>query len=260
MRQRGRRGFTLVELLVVISIIIILMSILLPALKKVRIRVGVGVCAKQIASLNTAFHSYINEWGENLLFMSGTANLPVFQLVDIYIDRPSGMGVLYDTEFITEHEICWCPSAVTTYGEAMKESYLENFASKFANYDEIVSDYAIGYRTDENAHTGYSPYPRYMTGSNRKLEDLKRTYIAWIADCKQGGWWRPYNSTKHDNYTACNVGLLDAGVDAINNYADHEPTTAELIANNIPPGDYYWPANDGPSWLWWRWFGPGNGY
>ena len=90
--RRGGRGFTLVELLVVISIIVILMSILLPALKKVRIGVGVGICAKQIKNLNEAFHAYSNEYMENLPFSAGTANLEAYEIIDFFRARPSGFG------------------------------------------------------------------------------------------------------------------------------------------------------------------------
>ena len=42
----------------VITIIVILMSILLPALKKVKVVVGQRMCAKQIHTINQAFHAY----------------------------------------------------------------------------------------------------------------------------------------------------------------------------------------------------------
>jgi len=262
------RGFTLVELLVVISIIVILMSILLPALKKVRISVGVGICAKQIKSLNEAFHAYVNEYMENLPFSAGTANLEAYEIIDFFRDRPSGLGVLYEAKLVEDPKVFWCPSAEVTIGKPeMRLNYMEQFESLFAQREAIRSDYAVGYHTDQEANTGYSPYPFYLTGANTKLEDLKRTYIAWMADCKQcwtgcGGYYR---TDKHNNFIFCNVGMLDGSVDAIHEYQDHKPTDGQIKRAKYPVDtgpcrDDYWPANDRPNWLWWRWYGPGNGY
>ena len=259
------RGFTLVELLVVISIIVILMSILLPALKKVRISVGVGICAKQIKTLNEAFHAYVNEYMENLPFSSGRANLEGYEIIDFGSARPSGFGVLYEAKLVEDPRIFWCPSAVVTLGDPeTRLKYMEQFESLFAQHKaqwtSIRSDYAVGYHTDP-------PYPFYMTAGNTKVEDLRRTYIAWMADCKQGGTGCGgyYRTDKHNNFTFCNVGMLDGSVDAIHDYQDHKPSQNQINLAKYPvdqgPGrDDHWPANDRPSWLWWRWYGPGNGY
>ena len=264
--RRGGGGFTLVELLVVISIIVILMSILLPALKTVRLGVGVGICAKQIKSLNEAFHAYINEYMEDLPFSAGTANLETYEIIDAYKSRPSGFGVLYEAKLVEDPKMFYCPSAEVVYGDPeTRLDYMDNFQGKFDRRDEIMCDYAMGYRTDEEANTGYSPYPFYLTGANKKIENLKRTHIAWMADCMEVGWPRPYHSIKHKNFTFCNVGMLDASVEAIHDYQDHRPTAGQIKRAKFPVDtgnnrDDYWPANDRPGWLWWRWFGPGNGY
>ena len=84
MAARTRRAFTLVELLVVISIICILMSILLPVLKKVKYVVGQGMCARNISTVNQAFHVYIMEFDEKIPFVSGTSNLSNKFIIDPY--------------------------------------------------------------------------------------------------------------------------------------------------------------------------------
>ena len=56
--HRATRGFTLVELLVVISIIAVLISLLLPALKKAREAARITVCASNAKQLALGLHLY----------------------------------------------------------------------------------------------------------------------------------------------------------------------------------------------------------
>ena len=53
-----KKGFTLIELLVVIAIIALLLSILLPSLKKVQMQVKTLICTVNCRSLSTAWTAY----------------------------------------------------------------------------------------------------------------------------------------------------------------------------------------------------------
>jgi prepilin-type N-terminal cleavage/methylation domain-containing protein/prepilin-type processing-associated H-X9-DG protein len=61
-RQRAHRGFTLVELLVVIGIIAVLVSMLLPALSRVREHANTTVCLSNLKQIGTAFSLYSTEF------------------------------------------------------------------------------------------------------------------------------------------------------------------------------------------------------
>jgi prepilin-type N-terminal cleavage/methylation domain-containing protein len=62
MRQRARRAFTIIELLVVISIIALLISILLPAVGKARDNAKVAVSRSNLRQLGMAMHQYSADW------------------------------------------------------------------------------------------------------------------------------------------------------------------------------------------------------
>jgi prepilin-type N-terminal cleavage/methylation domain-containing protein len=60
--QKSNKGFTLVELLVVISIIALLLSVLMPSLNKARNQAKKLVCGNNTKMLSTANQIYGNDW------------------------------------------------------------------------------------------------------------------------------------------------------------------------------------------------------
>jgi len=62
-RERKAAGFTLIELLVVIAIVALLVSILVPSLKKARELAKNAVCMSQLHGLGTMLQMYASEYG-----------------------------------------------------------------------------------------------------------------------------------------------------------------------------------------------------
>ncbi|MEN6383653.1 MAG: prepilin-type N-terminal cleavage/methylation domain-containing protein [Phycisphaerales bacterium] len=65
------RGFTLVELLVVISIIAVLLAVLIPSLQKAREIAKRAICATQIKQIGVAISAYIQDYDNKLPFYGG---------------------------------------------------------------------------------------------------------------------------------------------------------------------------------------------
>src|SRR5690606_19077336 len=61
-RRSGSTGFTLVELLVVISITALLVALLLPALGKAKAAAQMSVCASNLRNITVATQLYASDW------------------------------------------------------------------------------------------------------------------------------------------------------------------------------------------------------
>src|SRR6476660_7447234 len=78
LRRSSTGGFTLVELLVVIGIIGLLISILMPALTKVRKQAQTAACASNLRQIGIALKMYSAEWKDVLIPLEGPLNPPPF--------------------------------------------------------------------------------------------------------------------------------------------------------------------------------------
>ncbi len=63
-KRATTRGFTIIELLVVISILALLIGILLPAVGKARDTARVNVSKSNLRQIGVAMHSYASDWGD----------------------------------------------------------------------------------------------------------------------------------------------------------------------------------------------------
>jgi prepilin-type N-terminal cleavage/methylation domain-containing protein len=108
-------GFTLVELLVVISIIAILLAVLMPALGKAREQAKRIVCSSQEKQLAPALISYANSNNNQCPVPCNVGpqeRLPTLSYrVDATNVSYSGLGVLYNKKFVADPKIFWCPGA-----------------------------------------------------------------------------------------------------------------------------------------------------
>jgi prepilin-type N-terminal cleavage/methylation domain-containing protein len=98
-KKMRKKGFTLVELLVVIGIIAVLMGILLPALSAVRRTAQRVVCGSNLAGIGKALLLYGNEYGGDFPRAGGTASPTVWWGKDGSItDWINQDGAQYGTE------------------------------------------------------------------------------------------------------------------------------------------------------------------
>ncbi|MEW6158762.1 MAG: type II secretion system protein [Verrucomicrobiota bacterium] len=78
-KQSGRKGFTLVELLVVITVIAVLASLLMPALSKAKAKANTAICLNNKRQLNVAWIAYSSDHDDKLAMNSVGSN-PGFEV------------------------------------------------------------------------------------------------------------------------------------------------------------------------------------
>ena len=101
--SRNRNGFTLVELLVVISIIAILLGILMPALAGARKAARKVVCKANLHGCGIAFRMYLDDNNNTMPFAEAMPTIP------LKLDAPLGRIADALAKYLSGPESLKCP-------------------------------------------------------------------------------------------------------------------------------------------------------
>jgi prepilin-type N-terminal cleavage/methylation domain-containing protein len=114
-------GFSLIELLVVISIMSVLLAILWPALNQARHQARRAVCASNLRQIGSAIHVYAHDFDDSIPF--GPSGRPVTgsnfytvtgnvtSLLSLEDGSPVGLGLLLRGYLAEQPKVLFCPGA-----------------------------------------------------------------------------------------------------------------------------------------------------
>ncbi len=130
-----KKGFTLVELLVVIAIIALLMSILMPALARVRTLAFRMVCGSNLAGIGKAMLIYANDYEDSLPRAGGKSSVYGYPIPHWESDnRYTAFNINKSTLTGGTYTITSCFYLTIKYADMTPKSFLckgETFAKEF---------------------------------------------------------------------------------------------------------------------------------
>jgi prepilin-type N-terminal cleavage/methylation domain-containing protein len=237
-RPKRQTGFTLVELLVVVSVIALLIAILLPSLRSARDQAKLLACRNNLRSIWTGILMYAQESNDRVPYLTNPNLLD--KMADPFDPKhPTAIGTALG-KYVNPKS--WrCPSAVNGY-PAVPGKWKLTYTLNTADYFNFTNP--IPYDRDRHAYSRTPEDPAmknywHFDGRPMRLLDGRR-YVANPhphGNQNHKGYWRVRFPIISDmmtgdigkgNPTYPHRGKLDARVDLQNAREDFETATGGL--------------------------------
>jgi len=252
-RSRRQSAFTLIELLVVIAIIALLVSILVPSLKRARELARRAVCSTNLRGIAVTIQTYAAEWSGRLPQSEPNWMYPGRYSCEYAADKhPDGKYIRNAWAVLVDHG--YLPLPLTRCPSWKPKKWHAGFAP---NGDGITGNYrrdSYMYRHNFAPYTGqvrapetvtFYPVPRYfaMRGWNDRVmladdadHGLNNTNDIW-----NDVYAKLPNATSWPHRDGGNVARHDASVEWVPNFWNYVPI-ANTSADTWP--NYYrgWPC------------------
>lgn len=249
--RRIGRGFTLVELLVVISIIALLIGILLPALSAARQVARASACASNIRQVGLALHTYINDYDGQFMPVSGAVgddpyNIAWYRRIVKHSSPLLGGTPYVQTPYLAGPEGLFCPAMeVPASGNPGTFPLAKDYA-----YDRGFISYGMSYGIQTNYNkTGYPFEPARIDN----IAQTSRTILAadsYLGTAQTGTYylWGSYISAATGTF-----GLRHSGGSNVlwvdGHVSHHQPNTpgdvstmydADVLTQIASGTEHYW--------------------
>ncbi len=172
MKRSSQLGFSLIELLVVISIVTVLLAVLVPTLSRAREQARRAICA---GNMRQWYIGYTNYAVGSKGYYPGVVNLGQSKMAD------AGFSASYLTN---EPELRWTYPSGNSVGEFVDKAITRcpsapdpNFADKKWNYySEGTSDQFLYGQTDYSIKAGFASSHTFHNSDGNRVIDLKLEY------------------------------------------------------------------------------------